>query len=212
MIQIKIPFYPNLKDNLHCFQASLKMVLSVLTPSTKYSYKLLDRITEYRADMVTWDTRTMLWLVQKSFSVKKISIFDYHAFSKLGKAYLKDFWRPDVYKTQESQSNLRKEQLLVRRLIKTEKVELVAKHPTLFMLERHLAFGWLAILHVDVALFDKTKNYSPHSIVVTKINSTNVFFHDPGLPPEINRRVSRKKFSQVIKYGELMLIKAPNLS
>lgn len=185
------------------------MVLSVLTPSTKYSYKSLDRITGYRTDSVTWDIRTMLWLAENGFYVKKISIFDYQEFSKRGRAYLKDFWRPDVYETQKSQSNLLREQRLALRLVKTKEIKLFAKHPTLSILEQHLTSGWLTILHIDVSLFDGTKNYSPHSIVVTKINSTNIFFHDPGLPPEINRRVSRKKFEKVIRYGELILIKAP---
>lgn len=184
MVKLKIPFYPNLKDNLHCFQASLRMILSVLAPSTKYSFASLDRITGYRSKTFTWDIKTMLWLAHKNYYVKKISIFDYKAFATLGRAYLKNFWRPDVYDVQESQSNLHKEQQLAKKLIKTKKIELITKRPTLAILEKHLASGWLAIVHIDVSLFDKTKNYSPHSIIITAIDSTSIFFHDPGLPPK----------------------------
>jgi Peptidase_C39 like family len=207
MTKLKIPFHPNRKDNLHCFQASVKMALAVLDPSTRYSYATIDRITGYQRRTVTWDIQTLLWLAQKDFHVKKISIFDYRAFAKRGTAYLKDFWRPDVYELQKSLSDLHTERQLAKKLLETENIKLIRKHPTLAVLEKHLASGWLAIIHIDVSRFDKTKSYSPHSIIVVAVTPTTVFFHDPGLPPEINRRVSRKKFADVISDGELLLIK-----
>jgi len=87
MIKLKIPFYPNLKDDLHCFQASLKMALSVLAPSTQYSYATLDSITGHKRGRVTWDIKTLLWLAEHGFYVKKVSILDYRAFAKLGASH-----------------------------------------------------------------------------------------------------------------------------
>ena len=72
--------------------------------------------------------------------------------------------------------------------------------------------GYISAGTHRVSVFDGTKNYSPHSIVVTKINSVGVFFHDPGLPPEPDRKASRKKFSKAMRYGELILIKNPEIS
>jgi len=208
MIKLKIPFYPNLKDDLHCFQASLKMALSVLAPSTQYSYATLDSITGHKRGRVTWDIKTLLWLAEHGFYVKKVSILDYRAFTKLGARYLKYYWRPDVYEFQKSFSDLHRERWRVEKLVKTKNVELINKRPTLAMLEKHLASGWLAIIHIDVSRFDRTKKYSPHSIIITAINSASVFFHDPGFPAEINRRVGRKRFSEVLSDGELILIRA----
>lgn len=210
MFKLKIPFYQNSKDNLHCFQMSLKMALSILTPSTRYSYMTLDRITGHKRQTLTWDIKTLLWLAHNGFHVKKVSTFNYRAFATLGTRYLKDFWRPDVYEVQKSLSNLYQEQQRAKKLIKTKSIELVTKHPTLATLEKHLASGWLAIIHIDVSRFDRTKNYSPHSVIVTEISPTAGFFHDPGFPPEENRRVGREKFAKVLSDGELILIKAPH--
>lgn len=208
MIKLEIPFYPNLKGGLHCFQASLKMALAILAPSARYSYATLDRITGHKRQAVTWDIKTLSWLASHGFYVKKVSTFDYQAFARLGTRYLGNYWRPDVYKFQESFSDLHAEQRRAKKLIKAKNIELITKCPTLVVLEKHLVSGWLAIIHIDVSRFDRKKNYSPHSVIITAINSTAVFFHDPGFPPEINRRVSRKKFAKVLSDGELILIKA----
>ncbi|MDE1944031.1 MAG: hypothetical protein KGH97_00860 [Patescibacteria group bacterium] len=69
--------------------------------------------------------------------------------------------------------------------------------------------GWLAIVNVDVALLDKKKRYSPHSIVVTKLAPRFVEFHDPGLPPEPSRRVPRALFAKALHQAELVLLRWP---
>ena len=209
MIKLKIPFHQNLKDNIHCFQASLMMALSFLDPKTRYSYAEIDRITGFKKKYLTWNSLALLWLARKGYRVKDISTFDCEAFAKRGKTYLREYWRPDVYAAQDSQSDLIKEQRLTKRLLQTKGIEMIKKKPTLAMLEKHLASGWLAIANIDVSRFDNAKNYIAHSIIVTTISRSSIFFHDPGSTPRKNRRINRKKFARVLADGELLLIKAP---
>lgn len=209
MIRLKIPFHPNLKDNLHCFQASLMMVLSFFESDFKYSAAEIDRVTGFQKKRLTWNSIALLWLARKGYSVKDISDFDSEAFAKRGKAYLREYWRSDVYAVQNSESDLTKEQQLTKRLLQTERIKMIKKRPTLAMLEKHLVSGWLAIANIDISRLNNSEHYSPHSIVITGMSRISVFFHDPGSTSRQNRRVGIKKFAKVIQNGELILIKYP---
>jgi len=209
MIKLDIPFHPNAKDNIHCFQASLRMVLAYFEPDTKYSYAEIDQVTGFRRGYLTWTTLAILWLASKGYRVKDISTFDCEEFAKHGKMYLKKYWRPDVYAVQNSQSDLVKEQRSTKRALYTKGIEMIKQKPTVTMLEKHLMSGWLAIANIDISRFNNTKHYSAHSIVVTAITPSSVAFHDPGSASRKNRRIRRIKFAEVLSAGELMLIKAP---
>ncbi|MBU6214794.1 hypothetical protein KGM48_03070 [Patescibacteria group bacterium] len=158
---------------------------------------------------MTWDTTALLFLAENGYTVIKISTFDYPAFASEGTSYLKKFWRSDVYTTQAKFSNFQRERRIVTRLIKDKRIRLKIRKPTLALVSAYLQEGWLAIAHIDVSILDNTKNYSPHSIVITDVRPTRVSFHDPGLPPEENRSVSRKAFDQALRIGEVILIKKP---
>ncbi len=202
-----IPFFKNKKDNLHCFQASLKMALAVYEPHKTYSFTQLDTITGFRSNKMTWDTQALLWLAKKGFQIKKYSTFEYASFVRRGASYLKALWRPDVYKIQRSHSNLRAEQQRAKLLIQTPVIALVPKSATLSVIERHLQKGWVPLMHVDVSLFDKTKDYSPHTILITSVRKNTVTFHDPGLPPEMSRTVPSRKFARALKQAEVIFLK-----
>lgn len=207
MIKLNIPFHPNLKDNLHCFQASLMMVLSFFESDFKYSAAEIDRVTGFQKNRLTWNSLALLWLAHNGYSIKDISDFDSEVFAKRGKAYLREYWRPDVYAFQNSESDLTKEQRLTKRLLQTESIKMIKKRPALAMLEKHLASGWLAIANIDISRLNNNKYYSPHSIVITGMSPISVFFHDPGSTSRQNRRIGRNKFMNVLADGELVLIK-----
>lgn len=207
MIKLKIPFHPNAKDNLHCFQASLMMVLSFFEPAVTYSVAEIDRVTGFQKERLTWNSLALLWLARKGYRIKDISDFDSESFAKSGKTYLREFWRADVYAVQNAESDLANEQRLTKRLLQTEEIEMINKRPTLAVLEKHLVSGWLAIANIDISRLNNSKQYSSHSVVLTGISQSSVFFHDPGSISHQNRRIKRSKFENVLADGELVLIK-----
>lgn len=202
-----IPFFSNSKDDLHCFQAALKMALTALSPKVNWSDRKINKITGFSKRELTWDTKAIEWLYKNNFQVHKISTFDYTKFAHFGKSYLKRIWRKDIYDVQNKYSNIAAEQKRVKQLLNTKTVKFFIKKPTISILNKYLLRGWVAIIHIDVSVFDDKKDYSPHSIIITKITSKNVFFHDPGLPPEPNRIVDRNKFAKELKDAEILLIK-----
>ena len=64
---LKIPFYKNTKDSLHCFQACLRSVLKFYFPKKDYSFEYLDRITVHKKGKGTWVSAALLFLAKKWF-------------------------------------------------------------------------------------------------------------------------------------------------
>ena len=77
-------FYKNLKDDLHCFQAALKIVLSKYYPGKEYSFKYIDQVTGFKKGEFTQDTKGLLWLAEKGFEIVRVSDFDDNRFIKEG--------------------------------------------------------------------------------------------------------------------------------
>lgn len=190
-------FYKNLKDDLHCFQAALLIVLSVYFPKKKYSYKEIDKISGFKKGAATWDSMALYWLAKKGFDVVRISSFDYKRFAKDGEAYLKWFWRPDVYEWQEKVSDFKKEQKAAKKLLPY--VNFKHKNATVEEIEDLWAKHYSIIASVNPRILDNKKGYSSHSVVVTNMDASTITFHDPGLPPQENRKVTHRLFQKALQ-------------
>lgn len=202
-----IPFYSNSEDDLHCLQACLRMALKYWLPEQEFNFGKLDRLSGNKPNKWTWDSRSMLWLLNHGFHVQKITPFDYKLFAADGKNYLQRLWNPEVYKRQDEMSNLRNEQALAKRLKKDTKMRFIRRSPRTSDLSKLLNDGYVLIAHINPRVLDNLPGYSNHSVVITGLEPKEVVFHDPGLPAEKYRHVARNKFDQALK--ELLAIKLP---
>jgi len=189
-------FYKNLKDDLHCFQAAIKIVLSKHYPNKEFSFSQINRATGFKKNSATWDSRGLLWLTKQGFEIERISDFDYHRFAKQGEKYLKWFWRPDVYEWQSKNANFNKEQEAVKALLPY--ISHTFRKATIRDIERAYMHGYDIIASVNARMLDRRKGYTNHSVVVVGITKLFITFHDPGLPPEPNRRVSKRRFGKAL--------------
>jgi hypothetical protein len=60
-----VPFYANVPDATHCFQASLKMVLKCFRPSEEYSWADLDVHTAKAEGLGTFPFAGLTWLHER---------------------------------------------------------------------------------------------------------------------------------------------------
>lgn len=199
-------FYKNLKDDLHCFQAALLIVLSIYFPKKRYTYKEIDRVTGFRKGAVTWDSQGLLWLAKKGFEIVRISSFDYKRFAKEGESYLHWFWRSDVYDWQSKQSNFKQEQRKAQKLIPFGSA--IKKQATVNDIEKLTNKGYTIVASINPRVLDRKKGYANHSVVIVSISNTKISFHDPGLPPQENRTVTKKQFQKALH--EIVAIR-PNI-
>ena len=194
----KIPFYSNLKDNNHCLQACLKMVLKYYFPNKNYSFGKLDKMTMHVKGMWTWQSASLLALAEIGFEVINIENLDYKKFAKNGDKYLKKIWTEEVFSIQNKYSDLKQEQKIAGKMVESEKIKLVNRDVNFSDLENYFKKDYLVLVSVNPCVFENKKCYWSHIVLVTDINEKWVTFHDTGLPAIKNRKISRKKFEKAM--------------
>lgn len=194
----KIPFYSNLKDNNHCLQACLKMVLKYYFPNKNYSFGKLDKMTMHVKGMWTWQGASLLALADMGFEIVNIENLDYKKFSKRGENYLKEIWSQEVFETQKKYSDLNQEQKIAGEMAESKKIKLINRDVDFLDLENYIQKDYLVLVSVNPCVFENKKCYWSHIVLVTNINEKWVTFHDVGLPAIENRKVSRKKFEKAM--------------
>ncbi|MBI4224037.1 MAG: hypothetical protein HY609_03825, partial [Deltaproteobacteria bacterium] len=106
-----VPFFANLSDGTHCYQAALKMVLTYFT-GKEWSFDALDLLTGKLKDKWTWPTASLIWLTENGFAVKLVEKFSYRDFAARGKDYLIEKCGREVAGAQALHSDLFREQAL----------------------------------------------------------------------------------------------------
>ena len=194
----KVPFYPNSKDNTHCYQAALKMVLGYFTPKKRYTWKKLEKFTAKKKDKWTWPTQAMLNFKKLGFDIQKQSTFDYKRFIKKGGAYLIEKYGREMGEAQIENSDIKQEIKLAKEYVSFFGNDM--KLPTLRELKRLLKDGYLLVINVNYyRLYDK-KGFIGHFVVVFKISDKYVYLHDPGLPLKIDIKIPLKNFIKAWEY------------
>lgn len=194
----KIPFYSNLKDNNHCLQACLKMVLKYYLPNKNFSFKELDKITKHVEGLWTWQGASLSALAKMGFSVVNIENLDYKKFAKEGDKYLKKIWSEEVFDTQDKYSNLKQEKQIAQKMVKDKNITLLNRETTINDVENYFRKDYLVLVSVNPCVFENIKCYWSHIVLITDINDKWVTFHDVGLPGIENRQISLKKFEKAM--------------
>jgi len=195
---LKIPFYTNMKDGNHCFQACFKMILKHYFPEKNYSFKELDKLSNHIKGKWTWQGTFLLELSKMGFEVVNIENLDYKKFAKDGAEYLKTIWSEDVFNTQDQFSDLKQEQKIAQRMVEENKLKLINIEVSLKDVEKYFNEGFMVVVSVNPCIFERRKCYSSHLVLITNISKDTITFHDPGLPPVENNKVSKKLFEKAM--------------
>jgi len=195
---LKIPFYANLKDDNHCLQACFKMILKYYFPEKNYSFKELDKLSKHVKGKWTWQGASLLVLSKMGFDIVNIENLNYKKFAKDGDKYLKTIWSEEVFDTQNQFSDLKQEQKIAERMVKQEKFKLINREVSMKDIEKYFNEGFMVAVSVNTCVFVKEDCYTSHLVLVTNIDKKIVTFHDPGLPPIKNKKVSRKLFEKAM--------------
>ena len=193
-----IPFYPNTKDDTHCYQAVFRMILKYYFPNENYTWKQLDEITSKVKGLWTWPMAGLLWLTYKKFDVKVIEPFDYNQFIKLGGKYLIKEYGKEVGESQIKHSDIKQEIVIAKKFIKRIKIE--KRIPNQADLKGLIKQDYLIICNVNIKLLNKKKGYAGHFVLLKGLNNSSYILHDPGLLPYNNRKVKFDLFNKAWAY------------
>lgn len=197
-MDMHIPFYKNLKDDSHCFQACLKMLLKYTFPLENYSYAKLDILTSHKPSQWTWNTAGLLFLKKKGFELVNIENFDYKQFARFGEEYLRMIWTDEIFETQKKFSDFQKERVLAKKFIHQKTIKHIRRPTTFSETEKYFRMGYVTLVTLNPLVLEGKKGYGSHIVILTDIDRQTVTFHDPGLPPYAGRRVSRKLFQKAL--------------
>ena len=197
-MSLEVPFFGNTPDNTHCFQAALKMVLKCFRPSEDYSWAALDEITAKVDGLGTFPFAGLAWLQSRGFDVRNVELMDNGRFANEGRSYLVEFFGKDLVAATALPPDLSREQAAAATFVSNVSSE--TRIPEVDDLRRFLADGYLVICNVNSRTLNEREGYSGHFVVVTSCDSAEVVAHDPGPPPNPNRRVPVALFERAWAY------------
>jgi hypothetical protein len=194
------PFFGNTRDNTHCFQACMRMVLKYYLPKKNFTWKELEKLSAKKKGKWTWSTQMLLNLKKMGFDVVTMDTFDIDAFIERGGEFLIEAWGKEVGEAQIKHSDIAQE----RRLFKKLKKEIVTERyaPTMSDIRMLLKKGYLVKCTVNSSALNKRKGYAGHGVLVYGIDKSHVYLHDPGLPPHPHRKVTRALFKKAWMYPQ----------
>ena len=142
----------------------------------------------------------MVFLGELGFDVIYISDFDFTKFAKGGTEYLRNIWSDEVFSAQQRYSDFKTEQKRTKILLRAKHVVLQKRVAQIRDIRTFFSDGYIMLCHVNPCVLDGKSGYAGHTVVITNVTKHFITFHDPGLPPQENRRASVKKFMQAMNY------------
>jgi hypothetical protein len=194
----EIPFFENASDGMHCFQASLKMIMKYFWPDENYSWDELDKITSKAPGLWTWQMAGLIWLQEKGLEIKAIEVFDYKKFAELGGQYLLDEFGEEVGKAQIEHSDISQELEFAKKF--SEVIDIEKRIPTIEDVKKLLQDDYVIVVNVNSRVLRKTDGYSGHFIVVKGFDEDGFILNDPGLPGIENMKAGFELFEKAWAY------------
>ncbi len=194
----EIPFYANAEDGMHCFQASLKMVMKYFWPERDYSWDELDGITKKVSGLWTWPMAGLIWLEKNGLEVKNIENFDYNKFIKIGSKYIIEEYGEEVGNEQIKYSDINQELSIAREFV--EKIKIEKKIPKVDEIKQLLIGDYLIIVNLNSRILNGRDGYTGHFVVIKGFDKQGFIINDPGLPGKENRKVDFELFERAWAY------------
>lgn len=196
----KVPFYSNTKDNTHCFQAVLKMILKYYHPNKDYTWEELDEMSGKKQGLWTWPQHSYVAMEKLGFQIKVISAFDYTKFGKYGFEYLKKEYGEEVAEEQKRNSDIEYEKENVQKL--SQIIEKETRVPDLNDIISLLSTSYLITCGINSRKLAGKSGYAGHNVLIFESENDGFILHDPGLPPKESYKVGFNMFEQAWAYPD----------
>lgn len=186
-----VPFVANTDDDLHCYSASLAMILGYFVPDATVGIDVGTRISEKPDDKAVWPLHAPLWLQRHGFDVSVVFDFDYRAVADTGLDYVRGRYGDEVADYQAEHSVVPTADVVNAFL---DEVSFEKRIPELEEVTNALDGGALVAVTVNSSLLKGEEGYMNHSVVVKGYTAEGVILHNPGLPPEPQQHVGFDDF------------------
>lgn len=159
----------------------------------------MDKITGHEPNSFTWMTRALSWIPTLGLKVIHVENLDYLKFANFGKSYLKTIWDKETYELQEKMSDLDKEQMDAREILKNRDVHLINNTLDINDIKTLHKMGFFIMLSINPNILLGDKTYGSHLVVVTQFKDGMVTLCDPdhgivSYPEKLLSKAISKKF------------------
>ena len=193
-------FYPNEADDLHCLQASVRMVYESLT-DTAMSVAEAERFTGFVAGEQTWPFDTMINFAEAGFDVVNIEVIDNELFASDPKAAVVAEFGEEMWSHFQTVSDISRAQESARRCVEHPNIRFQRKVPTVNDLNNEITLNKFIICNINYKELADQEGYNGHFVVVENVEpDETIFLKNPGLPPVENQWVSKEKFEKAWYY------------
>lgn len=195
MLSHPVTFVPNDEDNLHCFQASVRMAWQGLT-GNEIGPAEAEELTGFEPGSQSWSFAGMLALANEGFELRSIEDFSPQRFAddprseivrQTGDAGIADH----IYEV----SDVERQKELARECVASSNITFEERIPTYAELREIVAQPSVAVIcNVNYRALVGENGYNGHFVLVTSADEHSVGLHNPGLPPIESQRVSAERF------------------
>lgn len=186
-----VPFYANREDGLSCMLAVYRMVLKYFLHK-ELSWDELETLTGYKPSRAAWSVQALTEIANNyHLSVRMIEPFNYKRFASEGKDYLYDLYDNEEVDWQLEHTNVLDMNQYITKFLATVRPE--CRRATLQDIDDMLDEGRLVLVTLNGRALDGQDGFAKRAILVIDREGDNYVAHDPGLPPNPNRRIPRDR-------------------
>ncbi len=191
----RVPFYANHEDNMHCMLAVYRSLFDHFL-HRRMSWEELEAFTGYRSGKAAWTLKSLVQFANMDIDIRMVEPFDYSQFSTRGEAYLSEVWPKEKLEWQLKNSNILEITPQIPEFL--SKIAYENRAATLEDIDAMLAEGRLVFVTINSKVLNDEEGYADHALLVFDRTDDGYVAHDPGLPPQPNRHISREKLLEAM--------------
>lgn len=184
----RVPFYPNDKDNIHCMVSCYRMLFDYFL-SQKVSQANMETYVGFQNGRAAWTLLPNTKMTKQGFDIRMVEPFDYQAYLEQGDPYLDTLYPPEHATWTRQNTNIADIKPYISEFLRTVQYE--CRQATLDDIDNMLAENRLVFVTLNSRKLNGKEGFVSHAVLVLQRDGQSYIVHDPGLPPEAYRHVSR---------------------
>src|SRR5688572_29942634 len=181
---VKTPlFYENF-DESHCVQCSLRGIIEHFEPDQIWSWEKWDRFTDKEPDKWTWPYRALINAIKRGYDTIAFGAIIIRDYLEIGvyETLLKNLGKEaaDACREHSNLENVKNDLVEYIALLDAGRAILHERPPTIEELKALLDDGFLLASALNSRILNNREGYASHVVLVYKIDSEFVYFHDSG--------------------------------
>lgn len=186
----QIPFYPNTDDDLQCM-VSIYRTLFEYYLHKRFSQREMAQYVGYEPGRAAWTIRPLTLMARLGFDIRMVETFDYKAFLKHGDEYLHTVYTDQEIAWHTNNTNISDIKQYIPAFLRT--IDYEQRSPTLADIDSMLAEDRLVFVTVNSRVLNGKNGYASHALLILQGDNKNYIVHDPGLPPQPYRQLTREQ-------------------